>query len=156
MTAIAQCPPSRTGELGCDQDDERPGGPTDLEAAAAAGRHNRTVERTGRALSGLGLARAQAQLGKLVDEGVTAEEVERAQNQLLAAAIYSQDSLASGPRTYGATLAIGGTMADIDAWPQRISAVTPASTAPSATADATGTSGTYTGKCTGTFTASRN
>jgi zinc protease len=67
-----------------------------------------------------------SQLGKLVDEGVTAEEVERAQNQLLAAAIYSQDSLASGPRTYGATLAIGGTMADIDAWPQRISAVTPA------------------------------
>ena len=44
------------------------------------------------------------QLGKLIDDGVTAEEVERAQNQLLAAAIYSQDSLASGPRTYAATL----------------------------------------------------
>ena len=66
------------------------------------------------------------QLGKLLDGGVTAEEVERAQNQLLAAAIYSQDSLASGPRIYGATLGIGGTMADIDAWPQRIAAVTPA------------------------------
>lgn len=66
------------------------------------------------------------QLGKLIDDGVKAEEVERAQNQLLAAAIYSQDSLASGPRLYAATLSIGGTMADIDAWPQRISAVTPA------------------------------
>jgi zinc protease len=66
------------------------------------------------------------QLGKLIDEGVTPEEVERAQNQLLAAAIYTQDSLASGPRTYAAMLAIGGTMADIDAWPQRIAAVTPA------------------------------
>ena len=66
------------------------------------------------------------QLGKLIDDGVTADEVERAQNQLLAAAIYSQDSLASGPRTYAATLAIGGTLADIDAWPQRIAAVTPA------------------------------
>jgi zinc protease len=66
------------------------------------------------------------QLGKLIDDGVAAEEVERAQNQLLAAAIYSQDSLASGPRTYAATLCIGGTMADIDAWPQRISVVTPA------------------------------
>jgi zinc protease len=65
------------------------------------------------------------QLGKLIDEGVSPEDVERAQNQLLAAAIYSQDSLASGPRTYAATLAIGGTVADIDAWPQRISAVTP-------------------------------
>jgi zinc protease len=67
-----------------------------------------------------------SQLGKLIDDGVGAEEVERVQNQLLAAAIYSQDSLASGPRTYAATLCIGGTMADIDAWPQRIAAVTPA------------------------------
>ena len=67
-----------------------------------------------------------SQLGKLIDDGVTAEEVERAQNQLLAAAIYAQDSLASGPRLYGGMLAIGATVADIDAWPQRISAVTPA------------------------------
>ncbi len=65
-------------------------------------------------------------LGKLLDDGVTAEEVERAQNQLLAAAIYSQDSLQSGPRIYGGALGVGGTVADIDAWPQRIAAVTPA------------------------------
>jgi zinc protease len=65
-------------------------------------------------------------LGKLIDDGVTAEEVERAQNQLLAAAIYSQDSLQNGPRIYGSLLGIGGTVADIDAWPQRIAAVTPA------------------------------
>jgi zinc protease len=62
----------------------------------------------------------------LLDGGVTAQEVERAQNQLLAAAIYSQDSLASGPRIYGTALSTGNTVADIDAWPQRISAVTPA------------------------------
>jgi zinc protease len=67
-----------------------------------------------------------SQLGKLIDEGVTAEDVERSQNRLLAGAIYAQDSLASGPRTYAATLSIGGTIADIDAWPQRIAAVTPA------------------------------
>jgi zinc protease len=65
-------------------------------------------------------------LGKLVDDGVTAEEVERAQNQLLAGAIYSQDSLQSGPRIYGSLLGVGGTVADIDAWPQRIANVTPA------------------------------
>jgi zinc protease len=65
-------------------------------------------------------------LGKLLDDGVGAEEVERAQNQLLAAAIYSQDSLQSGPRIYGGALGVGGTVADIDAWPQRIAAVTPA------------------------------
>jgi zinc protease len=67
-----------------------------------------------------------AEMKKLLDGGVTAEEVERAQNQLLAAAIYSQDSLASGPRIYGTALSTGSTVADIDAWPQRISAVTPA------------------------------
>ncbi len=66
------------------------------------------------------------EMKKLLDGGVTAEEVERAQNQLLAAAIYSQDSLASGPRLYGAALSTGGTVADIDAWPERIAAVTPA------------------------------
>ena len=63
---------------------------------------------------------------KLVDGGVTAQEVERAQNQMLALAIYAQDSLASGPRLYGAILSTGGTMADIDAWPERIAQVTPA------------------------------
>jgi zinc protease len=65
-----------------------------------------------------------AEMKKLLDGGVTAEEVERAQNQLLAAAIYSQDSLASGPRIYGTALSTGSTVADVDAWPQRISAVT--------------------------------
>ncbi len=66
------------------------------------------------------------QLARLVDDGVKAEEVERAQNQLLAAAIYSQDSLASGPRIYAATLSTGGTVADVAAWPQRIANVTAA------------------------------
>jgi zinc protease len=71
-------------------------------------------------------AAVSLEMKKLVDGGVTAEEVERAQNQLLASAIYSQDSLASGPRLYGTILSTGGTMADIDAWPERIAAVTPA------------------------------
>lgn len=66
------------------------------------------------------------QMKKLLDGGVTADEVERTQNQLLAAAIYSQDSLASGPRLYGARLNIGMTVAEIDEWPKRIVAVTPA------------------------------
>ena len=71
-------------------------------------------------------AAVSLEMKKLVDGGVTMEEVERAQNQLLASAIYSQDSLASGPRLYGTILSTGGTMADIDAWPERIAAVTPA------------------------------
>jgi len=71
-------------------------------------------------------AAVAGQMKKLLDGGVTAEEVERTQNQLLAAAIYSQDSLASGPRLYGARLSIGMTVAEIDDWPKRVAAVTPA------------------------------
>lgn len=78
---------------------------------------------------GRGIPEIEAAIGdqvkKLLDDGVSAEEVERAQNRLLAAAIYAQDSLASGPRIYGSTLSTGGTVADVDEWPRRIAAVTP-------------------------------
>jgi zinc protease len=63
------------------------------------------------------------QLNRLLDGGVTAEEVERAQNRLLAGSIYAQDSLASGPRLYAYVLTTGGTIADIDDWPQRLASV---------------------------------
>lgn len=64
------------------------------------------------------------EMKRLLDGGVTAQELERAQNQMLAQAIFAQDSLASGPRIYANLLATGGTTADVEAWPQRISAVT--------------------------------
>ena len=54
---------------------------------------------------------------------VSAEEVERAQNRLLAAAIYARDSLASGPRRFAAALGTGSSVSDVEAWPERISAV---------------------------------
>ena len=66
-----------------------------------------------------------AELERVTDGGVTTAEVERAQNQLLAAAIYSQDSLQSGPRIFGGALSTGSTVADVAAWPERISAVRP-------------------------------
>ena len=66
------------------------------------------------------------QMKKVLDGDVTAKEVERAQNRLLAAAIYAQDSLASGPRRYAAALGTGNSVADVEAWPQRIAAVRPA------------------------------
>jgi zinc protease len=66
------------------------------------------------------------QMKRVLDGDVTAAEVERAQNQLLASAIYSQDSLASGPRLYGTALTTGGSIADLDNWPQAIASVGPA------------------------------
>ena len=85
----------------------------DVSVHPAAGRSVAEVE-----------AAVAEQMQRVLDGDVTADEVERAQNQLLAGAIYSQDSLASGPRFYGAILGIGGTLEDINAWPSRIAAVT--------------------------------
>jgi zinc protease len=65
------------------------------------------------------------QMKKVLDGDVTADEVERAQNRLLAGAIYAQDVLSSGPRLYASTLSTGGTIADIDAWAERIAGVRP-------------------------------
>jgi zinc protease len=70
-------------------------------------------------------AAVAAQMKRVLDGDVGADEVERTQNQLLASAIYSQDSLASGPRLYGRVLATAGSIAEIDDWPQRIAAVRP-------------------------------
>ncbi|MBS0517216.1 MAG: insulinase family protein [Proteobacteria bacterium] len=64
------------------------------------------------------------QMKRVLDGEVKADEVERTQNRLLAAAIYAQDSLGSGPRRYAAALATGNDIADVEAWPQRIAAVT--------------------------------
>jgi zinc protease len=66
-----------------------------------------------------------AEMKRVLDGDVSIEEIERTQNQLLAAAIYSQDSLASGPRLYGRMLVTGGSIVEIDGWPQKIAAVRP-------------------------------
>jgi zinc protease len=66
-----------------------------------------------------------AQMKRLLDGDVGTDELERVQNQLLASAIYSQDSLASGPRLYGGALAAGGSIAEIDEWPEKIAALRP-------------------------------
>jgi len=63
------------------------------------------------------------QMKRVLDGDIRAEEVERVQNQMLASAIYAQDSLASGPRLYGSMLAAGGSIAEIDNWPLAIAAV---------------------------------
>ncbi|MFO1161918.1 MAG: pitrilysin family protein [Reyranellaceae bacterium] len=66
------------------------------------------------------------ELARLVESGVGDDEIERAQNQLLAAAIYAQDSLQTGPRLFGSALTTGSTVADLAAWPERIALVRPA------------------------------
>jgi zinc protease len=63
-------------------------------------------------------------LAWLIADGVDAEALERAKTRLVADAIYAQDSQATLARWYGAALATGQTIRDVQEWPARIEAVT--------------------------------
>lgn len=66
----------------------------------------------------------QAEVAKLLADGVKAEDVERVKKSMIAEAIYARDSLSGGARVLGAALASGQTIKDVEQWPHRISAVT--------------------------------
>ena len=69
-------------------------------------------------------AALRAELARLLEDGVTAQEVEDAKRRMIAAAVYARDSLGSGPRIFGRALTTGSTVADVESWPERIEAVT--------------------------------
>ena len=71
------------------------------------------------------LAKAvDAVVAKVVDKGVTDEELARSKTRLIADAVYAHDSQASMARWYGSSLMTGATVADVAHWPDRIRAVT--------------------------------
>ena len=59
-----------------------------------------------------------------IAEGVSEEDLERGKTRLVAEAVYAQDSQAALARWYGASLATGQTLADVQGWPARIESVT--------------------------------
>jgi len=65
-----------------------------------------------------------AELKRIVSAGVTAAEVARVKKSMTASAIYARDSLRAGPNIFGRALTTGQTIADVEAWPERIAAVT--------------------------------
>jgi len=65
-----------------------------------------------------------AVLAQVVEQGVTAEELERSKTRLIADAVYAHDSQASMARWYGSALMTGATVTDVTHWPDRIRAVT--------------------------------
>ncbi len=69
-------------------------------------------------------AAIDAALATLAAEGPTDEELARARAGIAASEIYAQDSGAGLARRYGAALAVGLTVADIEAWPEQLKAVT--------------------------------
>ena len=64
-----------------------------------------------------------AQIDTLIANGVTEEEVAKAVRQLQDSAVYARDSYRTPARVFGAALAIGRSVADVEAWPERIGAV---------------------------------
>lgn len=68
----------------------------------------------------------EAELRRLIEEGVTEEEVARAKTRLRAAALYARDSLQGGARAIGTAIVTGTGIEQVETWPQRIAAVTAA------------------------------
>jgi zinc protease len=69
-------------------------------------------------------AAMDAVLAAVIDKGVTAEELERCKNRLIADAIYAQDNQATLARWFGAALATGSTVEQVLGWPDRVRQVT--------------------------------
>jgi zinc protease len=64
------------------------------------------------------------QIANLIKDGITADELKRAKQRLIDSAIFARDSVGGPARVLGAALASGQTVADVEAWPDRIRAVT--------------------------------
>ena len=69
-------------------------------------------------------AALKTELQRFLERGITEEELARVKRSLLAGAIYARDGIRAAPRIIGRTLVTGGTIADVETWPERIEAVT--------------------------------
>ena len=68
----------------------------------------------------------RAEIERVTEHGITEAELSRSKRAMLAGAIYARDGLRAAPRVIGRALTTGQTIADVEAWPDRISAVTAA------------------------------
>lgn len=77
---------------------------------------------------GISLAEAEADLDRVLAEfieaEIDAEALDRIKMQIRASEIYGRDSVGSRARTYGTALTSGLTVADVQAWPDVLAAVT--------------------------------
>ncbi len=69
-------------------------------------------------------AALRAEIARLLEHGVDADEVAKAKKRLSASAVYARDSLSTAPNIFGRALTTGSSVADVEAWPERIEAVT--------------------------------
>ena len=69
-------------------------------------------------------AALDAEIARVLEEGVTEEELERARKRYLKSLIYSQDSQGTLVRIIGSILAMGGTVDDFTDFPEELAQVT--------------------------------
>ena len=69
-------------------------------------------------------AAIDAEIAKIADDGITQDELERSKKRTVRAMIYARDDQSGMARMYGSTLSTGGTVEDIEQYPERIGAVT--------------------------------
>jgi zinc protease len=65
-----------------------------------------------------------AEIVKIIEDGVTDRELEKAKNRYVRSMIFARDNQSGMANIYGSTLTTGGTVADVAEWPDRIKAVT--------------------------------
>ena len=65
-----------------------------------------------------------AEIARIADQGVTDDELAAAKKRYVRSLIFARDSQSGMARIYGSTLTTGGTIEDIEKWPERIEAVT--------------------------------
>ncbi|SMF71912.1 zinc protease [Tistlia consotensis] len=71
-------------------------------------------------------AALRAQIATLLDKGVSEDEVAKAKQRLIDQTVYANDSAGSAAHIIGKALTTGSSVADVEAWPDRIQAVTKA------------------------------
>ncbi|MER9686732.1 MULTISPECIES: pitrilysin family protein [unclassified Mesorhizobium] len=69
-------------------------------------------------------AAVEAEIARIVKDGVTADELEKAKARYIRAMIFARDKQDEMANLYGAELATGGNVRDIEEWPDRIRKVT--------------------------------
>ena len=70
------------------------------------------------------VAALEARIEVVLADGVNAEDVERAKVRMTDSAIFAQDSFQSVARIFGTALTSGRSVDQVEAWPERIGAVT--------------------------------
>jgi zinc protease len=69
-------------------------------------------------------AAIEAEIARIISGGVTDAELDAAKDRFVRSMIFARDNQSSMANIYGQTLATGGTVEDVQKWPDRIRAVT--------------------------------